>query len=252
MATVDVIVVSVDAEVAYDTGTLERHRREWLILNEAPPPAPPAPRGPFLNILGTWIAAAMAPTGVNTIQPHQGHLVPGGCWISFALESIITHSFPFNPWRKLVVNRFAAFGAMLGNAGHMVVVHIPVITPGVAPLRPNAFDNANLQECYVDILREIMAMPNPPHPRWNQTGRPPPAMAPPVSVAFPLLGADQGWGLDNAADQALQAMTGFFNAPGLAGMARRNFFGNISLVVPPHTRNRETALIRAAWETAYE
>jgi hypothetical protein len=154
------------------------------------------------------------------------------------------------------------------NAGHFVVVQVPDCPVGVGS--PNAADNANLRACYTNVLTEIMGVGGPPPPVWHQLGRPPPAPraapaagflilgAPPppgppirVSVSFPLLGANLGWGMDNAANQALLALTIFFNAPGLVGNARKNFFGDIKLVVPysDSLRPRE---VENAWITAYK
>ncbi|TGO74155.1 hypothetical protein BELL_0304g00100 [Botrytis elliptica] len=86
-------------------------------------------------------------------------------------------------------------------------------------------------------------------------------MSTPLSIAFPLIGCRTGYGYINAAENVLSAIIGWYHdpryTPQFGNAAMRAFsIPDIYLVIPPRTpmnvRTLKPALIRSAWEKAWD
>lgn len=116
------------------------------------------------------------------------------------------------------------------------------LDPAPAPPLPNG-SNVTLRDIHTDILDRAMLMPPiaDPFMDWRHQ---------PASIAFPLLGCTLGHTYPNSADQALRAITDWFNHPGY-GALRRAAIQRVDLVCPTrHQPGKDR--IEHAWRRAWE
>jgi len=150
-------------------------------------------------------------------------------------------------------------GGSLGGAhpNHNLVLMINLIPK--APL--GVGDNRTLQAMYVEILNRAFTSPILPLGGAAQIA----AVAAgswrwaPTTIAFPLLGCRENYGYVNCAEQALAAITSWFNEPnpdpanpaaGPLGVQRRAQIVRIDLVIPTSEKS-ESNKIEQAWRRAW-
>jgi hypothetical protein len=101
---------------------------------------------------------------------------------------------------------------------------------------------------YTRVLRRVHDLPD----RVQTMQNPQPWQNPPVpiSIAFPLLGYGERYGYENSAEQALSAITGWFNDPAHGAVRRARI--NLVILVIPTTSVLEPERIEDAWRKAWE
>lgn len=204
-----------------------RGREEWwskgnqLPPAPAPPPPPAVPPAPPQGPLETYISRFCNPPLPQDLSTR----VPGEISISVLRFHFITRLGCTNP-----------------NHGIAILVRMKPFDPD--EVNPNH----KLRRRYQRALRRAMRPTDAQTALLVAAGVAP--LGIPTSVAFDLIGSGHfGYGYDNAAEQALAAITLWFNHP-VDGAARRAAIPTVKLLVPANPLE-DPGRVRQAWLRAW-